>query len=456
MDLNNLYSSRRAGKDKNATGIRTEFQRDFDRLIFSSPFRRLQNKTQIFPLPGSSFVHNRLTHSLEVASVGRSLGTIVGAYIAKEISDLSPDSKDFYQYNLSEVIAAACLAHDIGNPAFGHSGEKAISNYFTNNPAYHEHFEENEAQWADITNFEGNANAIRILTNQLNGRLIGGYRITYTTLATILKYPCESTAVDENYKHKKKYGFFQAEKYLIEDIANELGMKMESENPLCYSRHPFVYLLEAADDICYRIIDFEDGHRLKLITDEEIKTNFMNVITCIGLIDDDVEEIEATYKSIGDSNEQISYLRSRVINTLTHTAADVFKKNLTAILDGTFDNTLVDLIEENCNALVAIADISKKKLYNHHSVVELELAGYNVMYELLEAIIPASVKLENDRTHREKKALKLVPPQFGSFTDSESIYAKILGVLDFVSGMTDLYATELYRKIKGIEIGKHS
>lgn len=416
----------------------------------------MQNKTQIFPLPGSSFVHNRLTHSLEVASVGRSLGTIVGSHIANEVLDLSQDSKYFYQYNLSEVIAAACLAHDIGNPAFGHSGEKAISNYFINNQPYHEHFEGNEAQWADITNFEGNANAIRILTNQLNGRLIGGYRITYTTLATILKYPCESTGVDENYKHKKKYGFFQAEKDLIKDIANELGMKMELDAPLSYSRHPFVYLLEAADDICYRIIDFEDGHRLKLITDDEIKGNFMNVITCINRSDDHIDEIEATCKSIGDSNEQISYLRSRVINTLTHTAADVFIKNLNAILDGTFNNTLVDLIEETCDALVNIADISKKKLYNHHSVVELELAGYNVMYELLEAIIPASVKSENDRIHREKKALKLIPPQFGNFTDTESVYDKIMAVLDFVSGMTDLYATELYRKIKGIEIGKHS
>ena len=196
MNLNQLYSARRTGKTGVSKDIRTDYQRDFDRLIFSSPFRRLQNKTQVFPLPGSTFVHNRLTHSLEVASVGRSIGKLVGGRIADlHKEELEGDAAEFYKYHLSEVIAAGCLAHDIGNPAFGHSGEKAISHYFLHGNVDKEKFSSNE--WQDLTHFEGNANALRILTHQLNGRLPGGFRLTYTTLATILKYPCGSNGTNK-------------------------------------------------------------------------------------------------------------------------------------------------------------------------------------------------------------------------------------------------------------------
>lgn len=455
MDLNKLYSSKRPGSTSAGKGIRTEFQRDFDRLIFSSPFRRLQNKTQVFPLPGSVFVHNRLTHSLEVASVGRSLGKIAGAHIADTYAaDLEGLSDEFYRYNLAEVIAAGCLAHDIGNPAFGHSGEKAISNFFTSSGVDEDLFSAGE--WQDLTNFEGNANAFRILTNQFEGRLPGGYMITYATLATILKYPCESTATTKAFKHRKKYGFFQTEKQLFTDIAGELGMIKEQNAPLCYNRHPFVYLLEAADDICYRIIDFEDGHRLRILSDDEIKTGLLDMIAGIGRAEDNIDKIKRTFDAIGDKNERIGYLRSRAINTLIMQAADVFTQNLPLILEGKFNNTLIDHIEDNCPALKNIAKISVEKLYNHNTVLELEVAGYNVMYDLLETIIPGALKTKDKRSHLEQKALKLVPAQFGDFADDKSPYTKALNVLDYVSGMTDLYATELYRKIKGIEIGKHS
>ncbi|MEN9332569.1 MAG: dNTP triphosphohydrolase [Bacteroidota bacterium] len=265
MNLNQLYSTQRPGKPSLNADIRTEYQRDFDRLIFSGPFRRLQNKTQVFPLPGSTLVHNRLTHSLEVASIGRSLGKITGRMLVQQFnSELTEEAKEFYSYHLSEVIAAACLAHDIGNPAFGHSGEKAISHFFLNGGVDKNLF--SEAEWKDLTNFEGNANALRLLTHQFNGRLPGGYRLTYTTLATILKYPCESLGSDKKKVHLKKYGFFQTEKELFLKIVKEFGLVQESENPLQYCRHPFVYLLEAADDIAYRIIDFEDAARLGIIS----------------------------------------------------------------------------------------------------------------------------------------------------------------------------------------------
>src|SRR5215211_987114 len=239
MQFENIYTEKRVGSDKIPAGARSGFQRDFDRLIFSSAFRRLQNKTQVFPLPGTAFVHNRLTHSLEVASVGRSLGKMIGERISSAYKSKNEEAYEFYRYELANVIAAACLAHDIGNPAFGHSGEKAISAYFIENGAYkidgqplQDFFSANE--WKDLSNFEGNANAVRILTHSYRGRFRGGFGLTYTTIASILKYPCESIAVSKEYKHRKKYGFFQTEKETVEKIVQEVGMIRESTEPFIY------------------------------------------------------------------------------------------------------------------------------------------------------------------------------------------------------------------------------
>src|SRR5688572_30602742 len=246
MEFENIYTDKRVGSDKIPSGPRSGFQRDFDRIIFSSAFRRLQDKTQVFPLPGTTFVHNRLTHSLEVASVGRSLGKMTGEHIAASYKSTNEDAYEFYKYALANVIAAACLAHDIGNPAFGHSGEKAISAYFIENAAYkidgrplQDYFSANE--WKDLSNFEGNANAVRILTHSFRGRFRGGFGLTYTTIASILKYPCESIATDKSIRHRKKWGFFQPEKETIQQIASHLGMIPESNDPVVYKRHPFVY-----------------------------------------------------------------------------------------------------------------------------------------------------------------------------------------------------------------------
>ena len=283
INWNAIHTSQRLGVNKKSSQSkdpRSEYQRDIDRIIFSPSFRRLQNKTQVFPLPGSALVHNRLTHSLEVSSVGRSLGTLVGDHIRRTY-DLNDESSYFYQHELSNVVSAGCLCHDIGNPAFGHSGEKAISIYFVQNeselrPMF------SDAEWKDLTTFEGNANAIRLLTHQNKGKAPGGFRLTATTLASIAKYPCESIAMDKskNKIHLKKYGFFQTEKEVFKELGQLTHLVKESDDPLVYKRHPFVYLVEAADDICYNIMDLEDAQKLDIISFDECVSRLLDLNKC--------------------------------------------------------------------------------------------------------------------------------------------------------------------------------
>ena len=449
-DLNLIYSPKRFGKD-DSKDTRTEYQRDFDRIIFSSAFRRLQNKTQVFPLPGSVFVHNRLTHSLEVASVGRSLGSLAGEFIVDKFqNELRPESKSFYQHNLYNVISSACLCHDIGNPAFGHSGEDAIASYFEKNEIQlKSRFSTKE--WADFINFEGNANAIRILSHTQNGKSEPALSLTFATMASIAKYPCESEAKTKGILHRKKFGFFESEKENFKEIATTSQMVLESKNPLIYKRHPFVWLVEAADDICYNIIDLEDSHRLRIIDHENCKNLLKNLIQSFD--PNGMDKVNSRLNLISDKNERISYLRAKAIGQLIQEVSAVFRENIELILSGNLEKPLLDLIKENNGEakliLNKIEQFSIENIYNHHAVVEIENAGYNVMYELLSHFVPPILKSEKSKS--EEKAIKLIPSQF--LYEEESDYKKVLGVLDYVSGMTDNYATELYRRIKGIEIG---
>ncbi|MBK9737682.1 MAG: dNTP triphosphohydrolase [Saprospiraceae bacterium] len=436
--------------------VRSEFTRDYDRIIFLSAFRRLQNKTQVFPLPGNVFVHNRLTHSLEVASVGRSLGSIIGQELNKKHrSTFTEDQCSFYQYELSGVISSACLAHDLGNPAFGHSGEKAISHFFIshadqqlNNSNLKSHFKEHE--WSDLINFEGNANALRLLTRQFKGKLEGGQRLMYVTLASILKYPCSSDALDKKYIHRKKYGYFQSDKKAFDDIVERFDMIDQAGRPY---RHPFVYLVEAADDICYRIIDMEDAHRIGILSRIEIEHAFLSLIGELIGQNSTLDRTKDVLNKISDDNEAISYLRAKCINGLVSRATEVFLNNEEEILSGHFNSTLVDEVAKSCHYLSTINEISVTRIYNHHSVIEVELAGYNVMSEILSVFINAV--LNENRTALENKCLHLIPTQYNLSKDDVSPYEKTMGVLDFVSGMTDGYATEMYRKMKGIDIPSH-
>jgi dGTPase len=454
LDWNKLYSPKRLGAEEKTEldpdSIRNPYQRDYDRLIFSSAFRRLQNKTQVFPLPGSIFVHNRLTHSLEVACVGRSLGSIIGQRIAKEFYKTDETFQRFYNYELGSVIAAACLAHDIGNPPFGHSGEKAISAYFKNLSSQETSLLKNqvtENQYNDLINFEGNANGLRLLSHSFNEASEGGMRLTYTTLASMVKYPCESSAgLQKNILNRKKYGFFDSEKDTFLKIAKEFDLLSISDTQLAYARHPFVYLVEAADDICYQIIDWEDAYRLKIISLEKAIDSLLEFFPLQGAYPR--EKASTVVAKIVDPNQKIAYLRATVINMLLESCADVFWQRQQEILAGTYNKSLTDDLNEQIavpfNKLKAI---SVKEIYNYRSVVEIELAGYKILGGLLEEFIPAV--LYPDKPNAEK-LLQLLPPQF-TYSGTE-VYLKLQAVIDFISGMTDVYAVDLYRKIKGIAL----
>ncbi len=457
MDWSNCISHERIGQT-NSISSRSQYQRDFDRLIFSSAFRRLQNKTQVFPLPGNTFVHNRLTHSLEVASVGRSLGSLIGNDISN-LKGLKSEIKEFYKYDLSSVIAAGCLAHDIGNPPFGHSGESAISEFFITNKdtlieglILSSYFEKHE--WSDLTNFEGNANALHILTNEYPGKLQGGLALTYSTLASIIKYPCNSLSIDKSQKHLKKYGYLKKDQKIIENIASNTNMILQDETNYgkTYKRHPFVYIVEAADDICYRIIDLEDAHRIKIIQTSTLIDIFLEIITDLKPNNQYIKRTKDTINKISDNNEKISYLRAKTINILVNLAHDIFNKNENKIINGTWNNTLFDCIQNESKGLLKSQHYSVKNIYNHPSVIQLEITGFNVLQELLKTFVP--IVLKNNLTSLESKTLHLIPDQFTHNHDANE-YIKTLGIIDFIAGMTDGFATEYYRKTKGIIINGH-
>ncbi len=440
MNWTELISSKRLGTKPAVKQTelynRTQFQRDYDRMIFSSPFRRMQNKTQVFPLPGSIFVHNRLTHSLEVASVGRSLGNILSEKLqaAGESNPLITE--------LGAVVSAACLAHDMGNPPFGHAGEEAISSYFRNGKGQNLQLVLQPEEWNDFVFFDGNANAFRLLSHQFNGRRAGGFALTYTTLASIVKYPFESVDIK-----KSKFGFFQSEKSIYLEIAKELNIKQLENNPLKFARHPLVFLVEAADDICYQLMDLEDAHKLGILTYEQTKTLFLNFYDPEADIDL-LAKIENTFHDVQDHNERIAYLRAGVINKLVHECMTVFEQNQEPILEGTFQKSLISQIQGLSKiAMDEIETLSIDKIYKHRSVVEVEISGYQIIGTLLESFTEAI--LSPDQAYA-KRLISLMPIQYRG--DHQTTYEKVQSVIDFVSGMTDLYALDLFRKIKGINL----
>ena len=419
--------------------IRTAFQRDYDRIIFSSPFRRLQNKTQVFPLPGSIFVHNRLTHSLEVASVGRSLGNLVALGLVKR----GDPTDSALLAEIGTIVSTACLAHDMGNPPFGHSGEQAISNFFRKGGGrgYLDHLP--EEQKSDFTCFDGNANAFRLLTHTFNGRREGGFGLTYSTLAAVVKYPYESILAGE----KPKFGFFQTEKQLFHKIATNLGLREQSDHPLRFSRHPLVYLVEAADDICYQVIDLEDAHKLKIITSadaEQLLLAFFDEASDKEIL----ANINENLRIVQDKNERISYLRAMVIGKLVKECARIFLDHLEQIMRGEATPSLVKLLQGNSRqAMEEVKKISVARIYKDPAVIQIEIAGYKILGTLLEEFTPAIL----DPTDLlSEKLLSIIPQQY--HLQSESLYDQLQTIVDFVSGMTDLYALDLYRKITGINL----
>ena len=425
----------RERKDENPS--RVGFEVDYDRIIFSNPFRSLQDKTQVIPHSKTDFVHTRLTHSLEVSVVGRSIGRLAGDQIMQkypELIDLGYTINDF-----GAIVAAACLCHDIGNPPFGHSGEKAIGDFFRFGAGEQFRLDLEVAQWQDLIDFEGNANGFHILTDSRPGAE-GGLRISYATLGAFMKYPKESLPKKPtNDISDKKYGFFQADKASFKDVAESLGMLRKEGDSLRYFRHPLTYLVEAADDICYTIIDFEDGINLGWIP-EEHALEFL-----IKIVKDNINS--AKYAQLQTKAERVSYLRALAIGSLINDTVRVFMENEELILRGQFPYALT----EKCAYVAQMKDIiniSISNVYESKEVIEKEIVGYKVLHTLLDKFIVASNnKFNGKATHYDDMILKLLPEQYQE--ENESLYLRLLNICRFVSLLTDGKALELYHSIVG-------
>ena len=430
-------TNKRLRKEQDET--RLGFEVDYDRVIFSSEFRSLQDKTQVIPLSKTDFVHTRLTHSLEVSVVGRSLGRLVG----KKLLEKHPYLQIEHGYQVNDfgaIVASAALAHDIGNPPFGHSGEKSIGEFFKTGKGQEFKTELTDKEYQDLCDFEGNANGFKILTESRAGR-IGGLRLSYATLGAFTKYPKESLPKKPT-KHiaDKKYGFFQSEKEIFQDVANELGLLKRSNNNLSYARHPLAFLVEAADDICYTIIDFEDGINLGLIQ-EEFALEYLSKI-----IRNTIKP--ENYYALSTREDRVGYLRALAIGTLINEAVDIFMQHEDDILKGKFDCALLDKSKYEAQ-INDIIKISIDKVYQSTEVIDKEIAGYGVINTLLSTYIRAINNCYNNTaSNYDKLILKGLPKTIK--VDSSSLYERLSSVCYYVSLLSDSKAILDYKKIKGI------
>ncbi len=418
---------------------RLGFEVDYDRIIFSPAFRTLQDKTQVIPLSKTDFVHTRLTHSLEVSVVGRSLGRSAGSFILEKypyLKELGYEVNDF-----GAIVAAAALSHDIGNPPFGHSGEKAIGEYFLNGNGkkYKEQLSDKEYQ--DLVSFEGNANGLMVLSSSMFGNE-GGLRISYATLGAFMKYPKESLPIKPtNRIADKKYGFFQADKEFIKEVADELGLiPNKTGDDIGYERHPLTYLVEAADDICYTIIDFEDGINLGWI-DEEYALEYL-----IKLVKDNINS--SKYNQLKTREDRVSYLRAVAIGRMINEVIEVFKENEEKILAGDFPYALTDKSRFKAQ-LDDIINICVKKIYQSNEVTQKEITGYKVISVLLDTFTRAyNNKYEGKTSNYDKLVLRLLPEKY-KVENTKSVYERLLHICHFVSLLTDGNALQIYHIIQG-------
>jgi dGTPase len=412
---------------------RLGFEVDYDRIIFSSAFRSLQDKTQVIPLSKTDFVHTRLTHSLEVSVVGRSIGRLVG----KKIIEKYPYLKEVHGYHMNDfgaIVAAAALAHDIGNPPFGHSGEKAIGEYFSIGKGQQYKDQLTPKQWQDLVDFEGNANGFSILTGSRPG-IEGGLRLSYATLGAFTKYPKESLPKKPTKNiADKKYGFFQSDVDFFKEVAEELGMiPNKTLEDVGYERHPLAFLVEAADDICYTIIDFEDGINLGLVS-EDYALEYL-----IKLVKDTIDA--AKYQSLTTKEDRISYLRALAIGNLINDAVRVFVENEEAILQGKFHFALTDKSKYKAQ-MDDIIKLSVKNIYQSREVIEKELSGYQIINNLLDKFITAYNNTYNGKaTNYDKLLMKILPEKH--HLEKESLYERLLHICHYISMLTDGKAVEL-------------
>jgi len=436
------FGDKAARKRIDQDEARLGFEVDFDRIIFSDSFRSLQDKTQVVPLSKTDFVHTRLTHSLEVSVVARSLGRMVGKYVIEKYPEL--EKKGYRSNDFGAIAAAAALSHDIGNPPFGHSGEKSIGEFFLSGKGQQFKKQLNPKQWQDLIDFEGNANGLKILCESVNN-IQGGLRLSYATLGAFIKYPKESLPKKPS-QHiaDKKYGIFQSELEFFKELAEELGLKRTgNRNDVSFSRHPLAYIVEAADDICYTIIDFEDGINLGLISEDYALEYLIN------LVRDTINTNK--YNSLQNTQDRISYLRALAIGNLIQEASRIFIENEEAILKGDFQHSLLD----KCKYEAQINDIIKlsvDKIYQSKEVIEKEIAGYQVIADLLEVFInAANNKHAHQLSNYDKLVLMLLPDRYKETSDD--FYKRILSICNLVANFSDSYAILLHKKIKGVDLG---
>ncbi len=444
MNWEELLSLKRHGDTykrlrKEQDDTRLGFEVDYDRIIFSAAFRSLQDKTQVIPLSKTDFVHTRLTHSLEVSVVGRSLGRIAG----KRILEKHPHLQESLGYRFNDfgaIVAAAALAHDIGNPPFGHSGEKAIGEYFENGIGKKYRTVLSAIEYQDLIDFEGNANGFRLLTQSRKG-VEGGLRLSYATLGAFMKYPKESLPKrPTSHIADKKFGFFQSGKETFKEVAEVLGLlSRDHGGEVSYARHPLTYLVEAADDICYTIIDFEDGINLGLIS-EDYALEYL-----IKLVQNNINTKK--YNSLAYQEDRLSYLRALAINTLITDAIAVFDVNEDKILNGTFATSLLDQSRYQAQIKDIIA-LSVDKIYRSNEVIEKEIAGYRIISDILEVYTNALIRKKEDTTSNYDNLMLQTLPELYRNTEM-SVYDILLNACCFVASLSDSSAVHIHTKIMG-------
>ena len=440
MNWLQLLSNKRPGEKDTAPHdeTRSRFEQDIDRIIFSHPFRKLQDKTQVFPLPEDDFVHTRLTHSLEVSSVGRSLGKNAGSFLIDKYPELK--THGYTVHDFGSIVGAACLTHDLGNPPFGHSGEDSISSFFLTNEKG-QFFKEKVSgeEWKDLTTFEGNAQGLRIL-NKKNG----GLKLTFATLGAFTKYPLSSSSEKEKgRKSQKKFGYYQSNASLFTELANEMGLHQLDDNKWC--RHPLAFLVEAADDICYHIIDLEDGCRLGLVPFEEVKK------LLAAIIGDAYSEKKLD--KIPSLNEKLGILRAMAISQLVIECSKLFQDKEEDMLKGAFDTDLTGSIP-SAPALNEIIELSIGKIYRSKPVLEKEAGGFEVIDHLIEGFSTAMYSYYFDEPlPKHKSTLRLLPEEYlVQLEEVSSVYDSLQIIIDFISGLTDSHAVRLYKTIKGYQL----
>ena len=448
-----LLNSQRLGASKKFdanTSTRSQFHKDYDRLVFSHSFRQLNQKTQVHPLSNQLGIHTRLTHSLEVSSIGRSLGMMAAEKLHDKLSSGLPTGLS--PHDVGVIVQAACLAHDIGNPPFGHAGEYAIRDWFrqSNPQAILQKLNPNER--LDLLAYEGNAQGFRLLVRNEHHPDKGGMRLTCATLGAFMKYPWLAThSNDANNKgdNIQKFGCFYSEASQLEELAACLHLP-RSEQHDGFARHPLAYLLEAADDICYALIDLEDGINLNMLTYSEVATIFYELI---GERPDSVSL--PAHMSVRQS---LASLRSRAMMRLVNTVTDAFVANSDALLAGTLQGSLFAHCDTTVQTgILQAKQLAREKIFNHPSKVRMELMANQCLHRLMDAFVPLAWTSDQADTtslsmsFEQQRLLRLLQPHLDEHRRvlSNDIYDNVLNVLDFITGMNDHEAYRLAQELQG-------